>query len=195
MVAGGDSSRSVRSEDRCGNEGHAGAQSRCDVRLHELRAALRRVATNSFIPYWNQAVLVVEPARGTVLVAGLSERVAGWIRDTSRLDDIICTQDFGAALAKRLRPPSEDGLVRSVSSSWRAFLPEFSPLCAKICRVPRSRMRRILLDQVIADDQGDGDPAELCLAERTITIARAAIAAAVEAASSGDRREFGCCRG
>lgn len=56
-----------------------------------------------FIPYWNRGVLVVLPDRPLALVCALSNRVSGWIRETSAVDDVICTQDLAGGTADKLQ--------------------------------------------------------------------------------------------
>lgn len=52
-----------------------------------------------FVPYWSQGLLLVRPAGLPTLVISLSKRVAGWIEETSRLGDIVCTPRLGAEAA------------------------------------------------------------------------------------------------
>lgn len=56
-----------------------------------------------FIPYWNRAVLVVTRDRPLALICALSNRGVGWIRETSTLEDVLCTQDLSGAVSAKLQ--------------------------------------------------------------------------------------------
>lgn len=52
-------------------------------------AAVSRLV--QFIPYWNRCVLVVRTDGPPVLCAGLSNRVAGWIKEASAVTEVVCS--------------------------------------------------------------------------------------------------------
>lgn len=56
-----------------------------------------------FIPYWNRAILVVTPHKPLALICALSNRGVGWIRETSTLEDVLCTGDLGGAVSAKLQ--------------------------------------------------------------------------------------------
>ena len=64
-----------------------------------------------FVPYWSQGVLLVPRAGPPEFFVSLSNRVAGWIAETSHMGDIISTPRLGADLAKRLGGAKRIGVV------------------------------------------------------------------------------------
>jgi len=66
-----------------------------------------------FIPYWGQSVLLVLPDGAVTLVTNLSNRVAGWMRSVSSLEEIACGPAIGATVAEKL-PSGGSGQVAVV---------------------------------------------------------------------------------
>lgn len=64
-----------------------------------------------FVPYWSQGVLLVPKAGAPEYFVSLSNRVAGWVAETSHMGDIISTPRLGADLAKRLNGAKRIGVV------------------------------------------------------------------------------------
>ncbi len=64
-----------------------------------------------FVPYWSQGVLVVPLEGPPEYFVSLSNRVAGWIADTSHMGEIVSTPRLGADLAKRLDGSGRVGVV------------------------------------------------------------------------------------
>src|SRR2546429_9320271 len=50
-----------------------------------------------FVPYWNEALLVVFPTGAPVLLAAFSKRVHDWIRSVSHLGEVRSPPGFGPA--------------------------------------------------------------------------------------------------
>lgn len=138
-------------------------------------------ALTHFIPYWSNSVLVVAPGAGATLVATMSRRVAEWIHSTSRLDRLVNTLDLGEGVSDAL-PVAEGGALR-VGVVDLASLP--AGVVASIRRRhPGVRFEEAgdLLDAALA--RGGATPE--AVVQRTLAIARAALAAGLEQAGSGD---------
>ena len=65
----------------------------------------------NFTPYWSEALLLVPPAGMPVLLAALTPRVHGWIREVSHLGDVVSAPRLGQAARKLLE---ERGAGRAV---------------------------------------------------------------------------------
>jgi len=55
-----------------------------------------------FVPYWNEALLVVLPAGAPVLLAAFSKRMQGWIRSVSHVGEVHSVSNLGHAAARLL---------------------------------------------------------------------------------------------
>lgn len=55
-----------------------------------------------FVPYWNEAVLVVPARGGPVLLAAFSKRVQEWIREVSYLEDVMTAPKLGEGVVSLL---------------------------------------------------------------------------------------------
>jgi len=64
-----------------------------------------------FVPYWSQGVLLVPSTGALEYFVSLSNRVAGWVAETSHMGDIISTPRLGADLAKRLADTKRIGIL------------------------------------------------------------------------------------
>src|SRR2546423_1123357 len=49
-----------------------------------------------FVPYWNEALLVIQPSGAPVLLAAFSKRVHDWIRSVSHLGEVRSAPDLRA---------------------------------------------------------------------------------------------------
>src|SRR5437870_6906585 len=75
-----------------------------------------------FVPYWNEALLVVFPAGAPVLLAAFSKRVHDWIRSVSHLGEVRSAPDLGRAatayLKERPPEPSRIGVTAPGALPW-----------------------------------------------------------------------------
>jgi hypothetical protein len=80
-----------------------------------------------FVPYWNEALLVVFPTGAPMLLAAFSKRVHDWIRATSHLGEVRSAPDLGRAAAAFLkeRPPepSRIGVLELDALPWAVAEP------------------------------------------------------------------------
>ncbi len=80
-----------------------------------------------FVPYWNEALLVVFPTGAPVLLAAFSKRVHDWIRSVSHLGEVRSAPDLGRAAAAFLkeRPPqpSRIGVLELDALPWSVAEP------------------------------------------------------------------------
>src|SRR3977135_1057007 len=80
-----------------------------------------------FVPYWNEALLVVFPTGAPVLLAAFSKRVHDWIRNVSHLGEVRSAPDLGRAAAAFLkeRPPQPPrvGVVELDALPWSVAEP------------------------------------------------------------------------
>ena len=56
-----------------------------------------------FVPYWNDALVVVFPQGLPLLLAAFSKRVEPWIREVSRVGDVIMTPNLGKGVIDMLK--------------------------------------------------------------------------------------------
>jgi hypothetical protein len=75
-----------------------------------------------FVPYWNEALLVVFPAGAPVLLAAFSKRVHDWIRSVSHIGEVRSAPDLGgtaaAFLKERPPKPSRIGVLELDALPW-----------------------------------------------------------------------------
>ncbi len=80
-----------------------------------------------FVPYWNEALLVVFPTGAPVLLAAFSKRVHDWIRSVSHLGEVRSAPDLGRAAAAFLkeRPPESPriGVLELDALPWHVAEP------------------------------------------------------------------------
>src|SRR6266436_2502111 len=125
-----------------------------------------------FVPYWNEALLVVQPSGAPVLLAAFSKRVHDWIRSVSHLGEIRSAPDLGRAavafLKERPPEPSRIGVLELDALPW----PVAEPLM-------KSEYGRGLVDAtgLFASIRQPADEAEIRLARRAATIAAQAFKA------------------
>src|SRR5260221_4281984 len=80
-----------------------------------------------FVPYWNEALLVVFPSGAPVLLAAFSKRVHDWIRSVSHLGEVRSAPDLGrtaaAFLKERPPEPSRIGVLELDALPWSVAEP------------------------------------------------------------------------
>jgi hypothetical protein len=119
-----------------------------------------------FVPYWNEALLVVFPTGAPVLLAAFSKRVHDWIRSVSHLGEVRSTPDLGRAavnfLEERLPKPSRIGVLELDALPWPVAEP-----------IMTSEYARAVVDAtgLFAAIRQPADEAEIRLARRAATIA------------------------
>src|ERR1700693_3970798 len=64
-----------------------------------------------FVPYWSEALLVVPPQGGPVLVVALTYRVKSWIERTSRVAEVIHTPRIGLEAGRMIAATKSDAAV------------------------------------------------------------------------------------
>lgn len=125
-----------------------------------------------FVPYWNEALLVVFPTEAPVLLAAFSKRVHGWIRSVSHLGEVRSAPDLGRAAAAFLRErppaPSRVGVLELDALPWATAEP-----------LVRSEYGRELVDVtgLFASIRQPADEAEIRLAQRAADITAQALVA------------------
>jgi hypothetical protein len=119
-----------------------------------------------FVPYWNEALLVVFPTGAPVLLAAFSKRVHDWIRSVSHLGEVRSAPELGRAavalLGERPPQPLRIGVLELDALPW----PVAEPLV-------KSEYRRGLVDVtgLFASIRQPADEVEIRLARRAATIA------------------------
>jgi len=119
-----------------------------------------------FVPYWNEALLVVQPSGAPVLLASFSKRVHDWIRSVSHLGEVRSAPDLGRAavnfLEERLPKASSIGVLELDALPWPVAEP-----------IAKSRYGRGLVDatDLFAAIRQPADEAEIRLARRAAMIA------------------------
>src|SRR5256886_12129278 len=119
-----------------------------------------------FVPYWNEALLVVYPTGAPMLLAAFSKRVHDWIRSVSHLGEVRSAPDLGRAavnfLEERLSRPSRIGVLELDALPWPVAEP-----------IMKSEYGRAVVDPtgLFAAIRQPADEAEIRLARRAATIA------------------------
>ena len=119
-----------------------------------------------FVPYWNEALLVVQPSGAPVLLAAFSKRVHDWIRSVSHLGEVRSAPDLGRAavtfLEERLPKASSIGVLELDALPWSVAEP-----------MVKSRYGPALVDAtgLYASIRQPADEVEIRLAQRAATIA------------------------
>src|SRR5579885_1092324 len=121
-----------------------------------------------FVPYWSEALLLRPRAGEPLLVAALTKRVTTWIKATSRLAEVVSAARLGveagrlaASWGGKVGVADRDGLPAGIAEDMEqagARLEDATDWFARL--------------------RGKADPAEVALAARAGTIARAALAEA-----------------
>ena len=119
-----------------------------------------------FVPYWNEALLVVFPIGAPVLLAAFSKRVHDWIRSVSHLGEVRSAPDLGRAAVEFLkeRPPqlSRIGVLELDALPWQVAEP-----------IVKSEYGGAVVDAtgLFASIRQPADEVEILLARRAVTIA------------------------
>lgn len=124
-----------------------------------------------FVPYWNEAILVVLPAGPPVLLAAFSKRVHDWIREVSHVGEIRAAPDLGRAVVKYFdeHPPvaGRIGVVELDALPWSVAAPLIDLHAISI----------VDATSVFAGVRQPADEVEVGLARRASEIAAGAFAA------------------
>src|SRR5882762_1943516 len=119
-----------------------------------------------FVPYWNEALLVVFPTGAPMLLAAFSKRVHDWIRSVSHLGEVRSAPDLGRAAVALLKehPPqlSRIGVLELDALPWPVAEP-----------IVKSEYGRAVVDAtgLFASIRQPADEVEILLARRAATIA------------------------
>jgi hypothetical protein len=125
-----------------------------------------------FVPYWNEALLVVFPSAAPVLLAAFSKRVLDWIGSVSHLGEVRSAPDLGRAAAAFLkeRPPQPTrvGVLELDALPWTVAEP-----------ILQARSGGELVDatDLFASIRQPADEAEIALARRAAKITAQALSA------------------
>jgi len=125
-----------------------------------------------FVPYWSQGVLLVPKAGAPEYFVSLSNRVAGWIAETSHMGEIISTPRLGADLARRLEGVKRIGVV------------ELNRLPGGIARPLLDGLPGIKLEDATAmfrSVRHPADAAEIAISRKAAALARTSLDAAFAA--------------
>jgi hypothetical protein len=124
-----------------------------------------------FVPYWNEALLLVPPAGPPTLLAAFSKRMHGWIRSVSHVGEVQSVSNLGRAAAdvlERLPGAASIGVLELGNLPW----PVAEPLL-------KSRCGKALTDAsaLFAAIRQPADDTEIKLAQRAADIAVKALGA------------------
>jgi len=172
-----------------------------DARRGRLQAAMRRERLDAvlvhtcfprpaavswltnFVPYWSEALLIVLPDGPPVMLASLSKRVHGWIREVSHMGEIVAAPHLGRGAAQVLgRVFKGDGRRRigvvGLSGFARTHAEPVLQAYGADCLVDATALFSAV--------RQPADAAEIALIGRATAIAEAALAAAPrDAATAG----------
>ena len=125
-----------------------------------------------FVPYWNEALLVVFPAGAPLLLAAFSKRMHDWIRSVSHLGEVRSAPDLGRAAAALLmeRPPAPSrlGVLELDALPW--------PVAERISR-PEHGGGLVDVTALFASIRQPADEAEIRLAQRAANLTAQALVA------------------
>jgi Xaa-Pro aminopeptidase len=159
-----------------------------DARLDRLRAAMAQARldalilyTNNtrpagvswltgFVPYWSEALLVVPPQGGPVLVVALTYRVKSWIERTSRVAEVIHTPRIGLESGRMIAATKSDAAVGVVD------LDGLSAGIADDIMEGGPRLAVTDASALFGRLRLKADPAEIALAAKAASIAHLALA-------------------
>ena len=119
-----------------------------------------------FVPYWNEALLVVFPTGAPVLLAAFSRRVHDWIRSVSHLGEVRSAPELGRAavafLGEHPPKPLRIGVLELDALPWSVAEP-----------LLKSEYGRALVDAtgLFTAIRQPADEVEILLARRAATIA------------------------
>jgi len=123
-----------------------------------------------FVPYWNEALLVVFPTGSPVLLAAFSNRVHDWIRSVSHLGEVRSAPDLGPAAAAFLKErspePARIGVIELDALPWSV---------AEAMAKPGSGAELVDATGGFASVRQPADESEVLLARRAAEIAARAL--------------------
>src|SRR5258708_22745836 len=123
-----------------------------------------------FVPYWNEALLVIFPTETPVLLAAFSKRVHDWIRSVSHLGEVRSAPDLGRAAAAFLKErspePARIGVMELDALPWSV---------AEAIAKPGSGAELVDATGVFASVRQPADESEVLLARRAAEIAARAL--------------------
>ncbi len=118
-----------------------------------------------FVPYWNEALLVVLPTGAPVLLAAFSKRMQGWIRSVSHVSEVQSVAQLGRAaaalLAERVSGASRIGVVELDALPW--------PVAEPLSNSQATRLADVTA--LFAAIRQPADDTEISLAQRAADIA------------------------
>jgi len=118
-----------------------------------------------FVPYWNEALLVVFPAGAPVLLAAFSRRMQDWIRSVSHVGEVQSVVQLGpaasAVLGERVSGSSRIGVVELDALPWRVAEPLSQSHATRLADVTA----------LFTSIRQPADDTEIRLAQRTADIA------------------------
>src|SRR5215472_7792243 len=122
-----------------------------------------------FVPYWNEALLVVPQSGPTVLLAAFSKRMHGWVTGVSHVGEVLPVAQLGRAAAKllgeRVPGPSPVAALELDALPW----PVAEPLSAAL------GTRLVDATALFASVRQPADDTEVRLAQRAAEIAAKAL--------------------
>lgn len=172
-----------------------------DARRGRLQAAMRRERLDAmlihtcfprpaavswltnFVPYWSEALLIVLSDGPPVMLASLSKRVHGWIREVSHMGEIVAAPHLGRGAAQVLGSAlTGEGRRRigvvGLSAFARTHAEPILQVYGDGCLVDATAL--------FAAVRQPADAAEIALIDRATSIADAALAAVPhDAATAG----------
>src|SRR5579864_7567228 len=129
-----------------------------------------------FVPYWNEALLVVFPAGAPVLLAAFSKRVHPWIQGISHVGEVLAAPQLGRAAVALL----DERLSGFESGRSRIGVVELNVLPWAVAEpIEKGASSAGLIDatELFAGIRQPADAAEIGLAQRAADIAAEALSA------------------
>ena len=118
-----------------------------------------------FVPYWNEALLLVLPAGAPVLLAAFSKRMQGWIRSVSHVSEVRSVSNLGHAvgrlLEERVPGSAKIGVLELDALPW--------PVAEPLLNSDAKRLADVTA--LFASIRQPADDTEIRLAERAADIA------------------------
>jgi Xaa-Pro aminopeptidase len=134
-----------------------------------------------FVPYWNEALLVVPQSGATVLLAAFSKRMHGWVTGVSHVGEVLPVSQLGRAAAKLL--------AERLPSSSRVAALELDALPWPVAEPLSAALGPRLVDAtaLFASIRQPADETEVALARRAAEIAAKALDAVPAAPERASR--------
>jgi hypothetical protein len=124
-----------------------------------------------FVPYWNEALLLMLPEGAPILLAAFSKRMQSWIRSVSHVGEVRSVPHLGRAasdaLAERIPGAALVGVLELDALPW--------PVAEALLHSHGERLRDA--SGLFASIRQPADPAEIRLARRAADIAAKALGA------------------